>query len=215
MLHAEVAIAEAITRARSIRVDKPENGWVAEGRAPMARARLKAVAWPFWASFPTLGGEFSKDGWPNSAAMWRGGLRDLEVLTKMHAKLQGVRRRAQPQPPLPCRHGCRMPHRCDDHHTEATCSRARHHRAGPTGILRSLQFGGLIREVTGRESFRAISLEGRRDLFGGMPRGHGDGKNPPNSEATITASVKPVGRLEARSWWQSRSAPHRGSRGQS
>lgn len=64
MLHAEVAIAEAITRARSIRVDKPENGWVAEGRAPMARARLKAVAWPFWASFPTLGGEFSKDGWP-------------------------------------------------------------------------------------------------------------------------------------------------------
>ena len=88
MLHAEAAIAEAITRARSIRVDKPENGWVAEGRAPLARARLKAVAWPFWASFPTLGGEFSKDGWPNSAAIWRGGLRDLEVLTKMHAKLR-------------------------------------------------------------------------------------------------------------------------------
>lgn len=35
-----------------------------------------------------LVGEFSKDGWPNSAAMWRGGLRDLEVLTKMHAKLR-------------------------------------------------------------------------------------------------------------------------------
>ena len=64
MLHAEAAIAEAITRARSIRVDKPENGWVAEGRAPLARARLKAVAWPFWASFPTLGEEFSKGGWP-------------------------------------------------------------------------------------------------------------------------------------------------------
>ena len=55
MLDAETAVAAAVTRARSIWVDKPENGWVAEGRALLAQAHLKAVAWPFWASYATLG----------------------------------------------------------------------------------------------------------------------------------------------------------------
>ena len=64
MPDAEAAVAEAIARARSIRVAKPENGWVAEGRALLARAHLKSVAWPFGASFGTLGAGMSRDGWP-------------------------------------------------------------------------------------------------------------------------------------------------------
>ena len=68
-------------------------------------------------------------------------------------------------------------------------SRARHHRAGRHRHTTLVAVRGLIREVTGAKAFDPFALVGgRRDLFGGMPRGLGDGKNAP----TITASAKPV-----------------------
>ena len=53
--------------------DKPENGWVAEGRALLARAHLKSVAWPFWTSFGTLGAGMFETAGRSSGAMWRDG----------------------------------------------------------------------------------------------------------------------------------------------
>jgi hypothetical protein len=84
---------------RGLRVDKPENGRVAEGRALLAQTHLKAVAWPFWASYATLGagravgggrggrsaGEWVWQAGPRRFSIsWLNammGLRDLEALS--------------------------------------------------------------------------------------------------------------------------------------
>ena len=53
LLEAEEAVSTAIARASYLREDKPENGWIAEGRDFLAQPYLRAVAWPFWAVFGT------------------------------------------------------------------------------------------------------------------------------------------------------------------
>ena len=53
LLEAEEAVSTAIARASSLREDKPENGWIAEGRDFLAQPHLRAVTWPFWAAFGT------------------------------------------------------------------------------------------------------------------------------------------------------------------
>jgi hypothetical protein len=64
LLEAEEAVSTAIARASSLREDKPENGWIAEGRDFLAQPHLRAVTWPFWAAFGTLGAGMSRDGGP-------------------------------------------------------------------------------------------------------------------------------------------------------
>ena len=86
------------------------------------------------------------------------GRRDLDVLTTMHEKRRefgaGRDRRSHLAAAVECLIGSMLIT------PKQLAAELAITEQAITGILRSLQFGGLIREVTGRQSFRAFSLKG-------------------------------------------------------